>query len=297
MASRARASTLGADVEGLLGGAGRDRLGGNAADNLFDGGAGGDRFTGGAGYDLVSYASRSAPVTADADGASADDGVPGEGDTIGADIEDLEGGAGNDVLTGNAAENFLYGGPGADRMDGAGGADELYGEAGGDKLITRDGASDLADCGAGDDLVRPDELDELAGCERTDVIGTPGSASPHPTTRPTPRRLRLQAHVVARRLGRALRKGLRVRVSCSQPCTVTGRLFVSRRLARQLHSAAPRSRADARAASAPARRSCCGSTPQRVVGLSAAGQFARRSSCVPRIAGTTRKRRVVLSLR
>jgi hypothetical protein len=45
----------------------------------------------------VSYAARTAPVHADADGAAGDDGPDGDGDAIQTDVERLTGGAGDDV--------------------------------------------------------------------------------------------------------------------------------------------------------------------------------------------------------
>ena len=229
--------TLGSDLEALVGGAGSDQLGGNAEANFFDGGPGADVFTGGPGFDLVSYATRSTGVVADPDGAVDDDGEPGEGDTIGLDIEDLEGGDGADTLTGNAAENFIYGGPGFDRLDGASGEDALFGDDGDDELVTRDDEGDLADCGLGDDLARPDEFDELVGCERRDDVVVPGGTSVAPVaplapavTAP-PRRARR----LTRRLARALRRGIGVEIGSSEPSTLTAQLLVTRRLGRRLH--------------------------------------------------------------
>jgi hypothetical protein len=67
--------------------------------------------------DQVLYDSRTAPVTITLDGV-ADDGEAGEGDNVGADIERATGGSGDDLIVGNAAENFLLGGPGNDVLVG-----------------------------------------------------------------------------------------------------------------------------------------------------------------------------------
>jgi Ca2+-binding RTX toxin-like protein len=59
---------------------------------------------------------------------------------FGATIENAIGGGGNDVLTGNAADNGLAGGAGNDRLFGLDGADGLVGGAGNDQLTGGDGA-------------------------------------------------------------------------------------------------------------------------------------------------------------
>jgi serralysin len=112
----------------LYGGNGDDYLSGvNGADRL-EGGAGNDELQGdvdgrpaaadillgGPGRDVVDYASYSKPITVDLDGASRDDGLPGEHDTVGSDVEDFLGGIGNDHLIGNAAGNTIDGGPDTD---------------------------------------------------------------------------------------------------------------------------------------------------------------------------------------
>ena len=49
---------------------------------------------------------------------------------MGADIEHVTGGLGDDVITGSAAANTLLGGPGDDVLDGGAGADLLSGGIG-----------------------------------------------------------------------------------------------------------------------------------------------------------------------
>jgi Ca2+-binding RTX toxin-like protein len=231
--------TLVSDVEAVEGGAGNDVLTGGASDNVLDGAAGADQLSGGGGADAVDYSDRTAVVTADADGVAGDDGSPGEGDTIAADVEDLYGGSGDDTLSGNAAPNLLFGGAGADRLDGGPGEDALFGEDGGDELTTRDVDLDLASCGAGDDLVRPDELDEVLDCERNDLTPPAPSplAPPPPLALKTPRDTvapTVRASVLKQRLSRVRRSGLRIRLSCSEPCTFAGRLEVDGPTARRL---------------------------------------------------------------
>lgn len=83
----------------LDGGTGNDRLAP---------GRGQDRLVGGEGTDEVVYWSRTARVVASLDGA-ANDGEAGEDDHIHGDVEELEGGEGDDVLTGSAGWNWLAG--------------------------------------------------------------------------------------------------------------------------------------------------------------------------------------------
>src|SRR5215211_3394502 len=144
------------DVENLTGGTAGDNLTGSSGANVVSGGpgtandtvsgAGGtdtlnggngtnatpdgaDTFNGGPNTDTVSYAGRTAGLTADLDGAAGDDP---DGDTLGADVENLTGGSGVDTLTGNSLANVLNGGGGSDTLaggtsTGADGADTFVG--------------------------------------------------------------------------------------------------------------------------------------------------------------------------
>jgi Ca2+-binding RTX toxin-like protein len=177
--------------ESLIGGSGDDILVGDAQANLLSGGPGGDVLDGGAGADVLSggagsdaadYSLRSAAVTVSLDG-SVGDGEAGEGDLVGSDIEDALGGAGNDTMSGSAADNSLIGGGGNDLISGHEGEDLLVGDAGddsldgnadedlylgedgNDSLQTRDGTGELVLCGAGADSVVADGPDETIDCE------------------------------------------------------------------------------------------------------------------------------------
>jgi hemolysin type calcium-binding protein len=173
------------DVQNVIGGSGSDALtgssgsnqlsGGNGGDTL-DGGTGLDTLIGGAGADTVSYALRSLPVSVDLDGV-ADDGVAGENDTIGVDIEDVIGGSGADTLTGDSVANTLTGGAGDDTIEGGEGSDVLLGDAGDDVLRSRDTLADQLGCGSENDSVIADLLDLVgADCEQVD-LGTGGGSS------------------------------------------------------------------------------------------------------------------------
>ena len=133
----------GSGNDDLSGGAGNDQLEGGSGDDLLFGGLGNDVLIGGPGADLIDgglgsdladYSQVSIGVTADADGRHGDDGTPGEGDSIGLDVERLTGGAGADVLGGNDRANVLVGNGGADTLTGGAGPDTLLGGPGYDLL-------------------------------------------------------------------------------------------------------------------------------------------------------------------
>src|SRR5213075_615176 len=101
------------DVENVIGGSGDDTLIGSADANVLSGGFGDDTLDGGAGADvlnggpgtadLADYSGRAAanPVTVTLDGV-ANDGGSGENDNVGTDVENIDGGAGDDTLIGSS---------------------------------------------------------------------------------------------------------------------------------------------------------------------------------------------------
>jgi Ca2+-binding RTX toxin-like protein len=173
----------------LYGGSGDDQVYGDAGDDQPDGGPGNDLVDGGTGNDALEYSQgvrNDAGLGADtyvggpgtdrlwldahADGVSislngvADDGSSGEGDNVGADIEDIDGTAGNDVFIGSpGADGFsggfgndeIHGGGGDDHLYGGGGDDRIYGDTGNDKLEGANGA-DIVDGGPGADQIYGD---------------------------------------------------------------------------------------------------------------------------------------------
>ncbi|GIF11268.1 calcium-binding protein [Actinoplanes teichomyceticus] len=197
---RIHGGTYGDHLQGGLGndlidgGSGNDHLAGDAEDRGvgLSGPHGADILRGGAGRDTVTYATHDKPVTVDLDGAARDDGQAGEHDTVGADVEDIDGSPQDDTLTGNAAANRIAGNEGADtirggrgndRLDGDHGADRLDGEAGDDTLIgnepstaTLDQRADQVVGGANDtgagDLCRVTVIDVLTACERVQTVPT-----------------------------------------------------------------------------------------------------------------------------
>jgi hypothetical protein len=155
----------GADHDSLDGGIGNDRLTGGAGNDIVGGGDGDDEldysplyafdgtdvFAGGAGYDNVGYFGRTASVSVSLDGQP-NDGQADEGDNIGADVEEVDGGDAADVLVGSAGPNRLAGRGGDDRISGGGGNDVLYGDSGNDQIDGGDG-NDTLDGGCHDDTI------------------------------------------------------------------------------------------------------------------------------------------------
>lgn len=172
----------------VYGGEGNDWMIGGTGDDEFDGGPGNDEasglagndtyvsgiegdgsdtWNGGADYDGVSYARRTADVTVtscvsaaflmcNAGECSCTDmsGEIGENDRI-INVEELTGGAGNDVLRGTDVADSLNGGPGDDALYGLGGSDLLFGQLGEDIF---EGGTDGDYCDA-----RSDEM--MLSCE------------------------------------------------------------------------------------------------------------------------------------
>jgi Ca2+-binding RTX toxin-like protein len=140
---------LGLNGNDFLGGeGGDDTLNGGDGDDVLAGGLGKDRLIGGAGIDRIDYqGSFAVSVNLTTLIVSGGDG---QGDVIGADIENLRGGSANDMLIGSPVGNELLGGNGSDSLAGLGGSDVLDGEAGDDALRGGAGA-DALDGGAGID--------------------------------------------------------------------------------------------------------------------------------------------------
>jgi len=126
-------------IQNLLGSAFNDTLTGDTAENLLYGGDGNDTLNpgantagsvdlldGGNGTDTASFAGYAAGVTATLNGAR-DGSASIAGSQIAAlrSIENLTGGNGNDILTGDANANTIEGGLGDDFLDGGAGVDTI----------------------------------------------------------------------------------------------------------------------------------------------------------------------------
>jgi Ca2+-binding RTX toxin-like protein len=183
------------------GGAGDEFFDGDAGNDVINGGPGSDRwstlglpdgadtFNGGPDRDTADYQSRVAPVNLSANGV-ADDGEAGEGDNIGADVESLQGGSGNDTIQLANAGGSSFGGDGNDVITGGAGTDDLSGGDGNDTLNGGDGndslfgsrGSDTVNGGGGDDEMEStfldDEPDVYTGGTGNDRVGYAGASGP-----------------------------------------------------------------------------------------------------------------------
>ena len=171
----------------VFGGGGDDEnLWGGPGDDLVDGGPGGDTMFGGHDPgDMLDYSSRTAPVSAELDGACyCPAGEQGEGDAQ-YGFRGVIGGSGDDDLTGGALRNHLIGGRGDDILDGGDETDTLDGGEGNDDL-TGGGGPDTLLAGLGDDFV-----DSYDGAADTSVLCQAGRdllfgdlVDPYPTSGP-----------------------------------------------------------------------------------------------------------------
>jgi Ca2+-binding RTX toxin-like protein len=177
-----------ADIHGgdgndfLSGGSKSNRLFGEAGHDTLAGGTGKDFFSGGGGIDTVDYSARTDSLHISLDGKP-NDGAPGQGkgeqDNVGADMENIVGGFGDDLITGSShrdtlrggpGNDTLVGGPGDDFLVGGDGADLLQGGLGDDILLAIDSSpTDTLDGGDGFDTVAYDSVagvnDSLLGIE------------------------------------------------------------------------------------------------------------------------------------
>jgi hypothetical protein len=147
--------TGGAGDDVLIGGPADDVINGGAGEDILGGGGGADELHGGAGDDLVTYVdrigsggtllARTTGVTV-RPGARNASGARGEKDTVFADVEQLEGGNGNDTFN------------------------------------VRDGHAQSIACGKGRDKVSADPLDDPSiDCESTTVAAAARQAFTTPT--------------------------------------------------------------------------------------------------------------------
>ena len=152
--------TGGPGTQSLIGGAGSDAIAAGPGDDLIeDSGPAGEADTvdGGDGRDRAAFHARREPLRATPAGSSDGDVFTG--------VEDVTGGAGDDVITGDDGNNSLGGGGGDDRIDGGAGDDRLAGGGGDDALDGGEGRDnvegsrgrDRIEGGAGDDTVSPDD--------------------------------------------------------------------------------------------------------------------------------------------
>lgn len=148
----------GSGRDAIHGGRGDDRLMLDGQDDLLDGGLGRDW--------LAVRGDRAAQI----DLARTDRQDTGHGMDRILNIENLQGGAGADRLSGDALANLIQGGGGADRLAGRRGGDLLVGQDGNDRLDGGIGA-DLLEGGSGSDqLIGGLGADRLTGGLGGDVF-------------------------------------------------------------------------------------------------------------------------------
>jgi hypothetical protein len=165
-------------------GDGNDRIALDAGGSVVTTGPGADVVSADArGVVTVSYADRTAAVATSFDGV-ANDGEPGEGDQLGPGVDGVQGGTGNDSLTGSGGVDFLAGGPGNDIVRGLAGDDSLKGEDGndtmeggdGDEYFTPDPGADTIRGGGGSDTVSYMQSDRVPVSATLDDL--PGDGRP-----------------------------------------------------------------------------------------------------------------------
>lgn len=134
----------------LYGMAGADVLAGGAGNDELMGGRGADTLDGGSGSDWASYRTAHDRIFIDLSKGTAS-GDEAAGDRL-ISIENLEGSAYADILSGNSRNNVFMGQGGEDILHGRYGADRLSGGAGND-FITGDQGNDIIDGGRGNDMI------------------------------------------------------------------------------------------------------------------------------------------------
>lgn len=152
------------NVENFTGGKGNDKIYGDNGANVLKGnggndyikpGLGNDQVFGGAGFDRVDYSDVTVNLRITLDDV-ANDGPAGGKANVHSDIEQVDGGSGDDYIVGSDADNVLVGGPGRDALFGLGGNDTFF---------AREGNIDFISGGTGTDKARIDLADSTTGIE------------------------------------------------------------------------------------------------------------------------------------
>jgi Ca2+-binding RTX toxin-like protein len=162
-------------ADDLVGGLGDDRVNGGTGNDTLDSylaegewsaaaddSRGTDVLRGDAGRDTASYRARNDPLVLSKDG-KANDGAPGENDTIADDVERIDGGQGDDAIVGGPGRDLLFGLEGADVITGAGNQDRVDGGDGDDAVAGGDGGDSVAGGGEDDLVVGGPGADALYG--------------------------------------------------------------------------------------------------------------------------------------
>ncbi|WP_210247285.1 endo alpha-1,4 polygalactosaminidase [Blastochloris sulfoviridis] len=169
----------GAGNDDLGGAAGNDVLNGGAGNDCINGGAGADILCGGAGADTLDYSTDTSgvSVTLIYGAAAWVSGGEAEGD-IATLFENVVGGTGNDVLTGDSRANHLVGNDGDDILIGGAGSDTLIDWSGNNTFIGGAGADIMSGSAEGIDTVSyADSPISSKGAGVTVRLGSGGSVT------------------------------------------------------------------------------------------------------------------------
>jgi Ca2+-binding RTX toxin-like protein len=143
----------GAGNDSLRTGSGNDSLFGDDNDDLLDGRGGNDDTRGGNGIDTADYSDRTVNLIVSLDDVANDGGAGGAADNIGSDVENVNGGSGNDLIVGSSAANTIQGAGGHDTIRGLAGNDWLDGGVGGVAVYTQNTGNDQVEGGDGNDTI------------------------------------------------------------------------------------------------------------------------------------------------
>ncbi len=146
----------------LDGGKDNDKLYGGAGNDILIGGTGDDYIDGGLDFDTVDYSGATAGIRVNLSNTSQQNTGGAGRDTI-FNVENITGSNFNDVLTGNAFDNFMLAGTGADTLRGGDGNDTL--------VSMFDSLGDTLDGGNGNDsLMSGTGNDTLVGGAGNDTL-------------------------------------------------------------------------------------------------------------------------------
>jgi Ca2+-binding RTX toxin-like protein len=137
----------------VIGGAGNDVLSGGDGNDQLLAGPGADVIRGGPGEDSTAWPHATDGVRVTLDDRPGD-GMPGEGDDVGSDVEILHGTTHDDTMVGNDGPQVLDGDKGDDRFDGAGGPDQIFGGSGEHNILIGGRGVDRIESGGARDTIR-----------------------------------------------------------------------------------------------------------------------------------------------
>ena len=160
----------------LDGGAGDDVLIGGTSNDRLVGSEGSDIYFGGADRDTVDFSDSAVAMVVNLASGEISDMTGARGTIF--DVENVDGSAGDDVLTGDAAGNQLRGNDGDDTLLGGGSRDHLHGGTGADYLEGGSGSDFLRGDNGDDILFGGIDIDYLFGGADNDIlVGEEGNDS------------------------------------------------------------------------------------------------------------------------